>query len=181
MTAPNNVQYTVNPGDSLTSIALDHGVNPADLLESNPQIHCNSNKPTCTDSGGFIRTEDGSHIYVGEVLTIPSESATTETTVVEKHISEPSTTSVDGCKKYDLGNKDVYICKGVDVEEKNKELIRTRGRGLDCHIQVLRDFKVYTDKTNIRTGGYNSESNWVIRDINLRSIDDLVLNCEIKK
>lgn len=65
------IQVTVKAGDHLTKIAAQNKTDVETLQKHNPQIFC-QDAETCIDEGGMRRTKDGSLIYPGEELVIPS-------------------------------------------------------------------------------------------------------------
>lgn len=65
--------YTVQDGDTLSSIAAQEHVSVAALRAANPQVTCESKDSVCVDDEGAKRTSGGDLIYPGDVLTIPRQ------------------------------------------------------------------------------------------------------------
>lgn len=65
--------YTVQNGDTLSSIAAQEHVSVAALRAANPQVTCESGDSVCVDDEGDKRTGGGDLIYPGDVLTIPRQ------------------------------------------------------------------------------------------------------------
>lgn len=65
--------YTVEGGDTLSSIAAKKHVSVAALRDANPQVTCETEDSVCVDDEGDKRTGGGDLIYPGDVLTIPRQ------------------------------------------------------------------------------------------------------------
>jgi hypothetical protein len=146
---PSTGEYTIVKGDTLSKIGKAFGVKWMDIWEENKDT-LRSGKPNCGRYCGY------NWIFVGEVVTIPGKSETTNTTSDDESVDN---TSVNDTTDNTVVVPPVVVPSGSEEEKTKREIKRdckdeAKKQGLKRFTKERRDFM----RKCKAEGGVNAES-----------------------